>query len=184
MLYSDLELGGSVEEYDVAKEVARATVQPFPMDVNIETFTIDIGDITDNSAVLGLLWEKTYVPVTITVHTDKQVMTQIDAFAANPMADVASKYLNAGWYLGNKGEKLDVAAEYMRKGVEYSNSPFKYFWMNRAAEVLAKSGDKKGAIEMAKAAHQAGMNAPAEAKPFYEGTVKGQIDANLKKWQM
>lgn len=182
MLYSDTELGGDTDNYDPAKEVARITATPQTMDFSLESFTMDIGDLKDNSATLGLLWEKVYVPVEIKVHTEKQVMTAIDNFAKNPMSQVASNYLNAGWYYYNKGEKMDVAVDYMKKGVEYSNSPFKYFWMNRAAEVLAKSGDTQGAIEMAKAAHQNGMNAPEEAKGFYNDTVKGQLDANLKKW--
>lgn len=184
MLYSDTQLGGNTDDYDKSKEVARVTASPQKMEFSLETFTIDVGDIRDNSATLGLIWESTYVPVPIKVHTDKQVNAQIENFAKNPMSQVASNYLNAGWYYYNKGEKLDVAADYMKKGVEYSNSPFKYFWMNRAAEVLAKKGDKAGALKMAKAAHENGMNAPEEAKGFYEGTVKAQIDENIKKWSM
>ncbi len=182
MLYSDLELGGDTENYDASKEVARATVEAQKMTWSLETLTFDVGSLTDNSAVLGIIWEMTYVPVEIKVHTDKQVSAQIEDFSKNPMSQVASNYLNAGWYYYNKGENLTVAADYMKKGVEYSTSPFKFFWMSRAAEVLAKTGDKAGAIKMAKAAHENGMNAPADAKGFYEGTVKAQIDANLKKW--
>ena len=182
MLYSDTELGGNTNAYDASKEIARVQAKPQEMPFSVETFLIDIGDITDNSATLGLIWEKTYVPVPINVHTDAQVSEKIDAFASNPMADIASNYLNAGWYYYNKGQQLDIAAGYMKKGVEYSNSPFKYFWMNRAAEVIAASGDKAGAIKMAKAAHEAGKQAPENARGFYEDTVKGLIDANLKKW--
>lgn len=184
MLYSDTNLGGDTENYDPAKEVARATVNPQSLNFSVETFFISIGSITDNSCDLVLVWDMTRVSVPIAVHTDKQVVAQIDNFAKNPMSQVSTNYLNAGWYYYNKGEKLDVAADYMKKGVEYSTSPFKYFWMNRAAEVIAKTGDKAGAIKMAKAAHEAGMNAPADAKGFYESTVKAQIDENIKKWSM
>jgi hypothetical protein len=184
MLYSDTNLGGDVGNYDPAKEVARASAKPSALPFSVETMTMDIGTITDNSCELALIWENVYVGVPINVHTDKQVKAQIDAFASSPMSQIASNYLNAGWYYYNKGENLDVAADYMKKGVEYSNSPFKFFWMSRASEVLAKSGDKAGAIKMANKAHEAGKNAPDNAKGFYEGTVKGQIDANLKKWSM
>lgn len=184
MLYSDVALGGDTENYDASKEVARVNATPTKMAFPIQTFTIGIGDVSDNGATLGLIWENTYVPVEIKVQTDKQVAAQIDNFAKNPMSQVASNYLNAGWYYYNKGENLAVAADYMKKGVEYSTSPFKFFWMNRAAEVLAKTGDTAGALKMAQAAHVNGMNAPADAKGFYEGTVKAQIDANIKKWSM
>jgi hypothetical protein len=184
MLYSDLSLGGNVSAYDEEKEVVRVSAKPEEMSFSLETFTIDIGHVRDNSAMLGFVWEKTYVPVEIKVHTDAQVKAQIDEFVSNPMGQIASNYLNAGWYYYNKGENLDVAAGYMKKGVEHSNSPFKFFWMNRAAEVIAATGDKAGAIKMAKAAHEAGMNAPDNAKGFYESTVKGQLDDNIKKWSM
>ena len=184
MLYSDTNLGGDTENYDQSKEVARVNATPQKLDFSLETFTLDIGDIKDNSATLGIIWEMTYVNVPITVHTDKQVSTQIENFAKNPTSQVATNYLNAGWYYYNKGENLDVAADYMKKGVEYSTSPFKFFWMNRAAEVLARTGDKTGALKMAKAAHENGMNAPADAKGFYESTVKAQLDENIKKWSM
>lgn len=184
MLYSDIELGGNTDAYDESKEVARVMSETDEMPFSLETFTIDIGDISDHAATLGLIWDNVYVPVVITVHTDKQVQAQIESFASNPMAQIASNYLNAGWYYYGKGEKLDVAADYMKKGVEHSTSPFKFFWMSRASEVLAASGDKAGAIKMAQAAHVAGMSAPDNAKGFYENTVKGQIDANLKKWNM
>jgi hypothetical protein len=184
MLYSDTGLGGDVGNYDASKEVARASAKADAMPFSVETMTLGIGNITDNSCELFLIWSNVYAGIPITVHTDKQVNAQIEAFAKNPMSEIASNYLNAGWYYYNKGEKLDVAADYMKKGVEYSNSPFKFFWMSRASEVLAKSGDKAGAIKMAKAAHEAGMKAPDNAKGFYQGTVKGQIDENLKKWSM
>lgn len=182
MLYSDLELGGATDMYDRSKEVARATVTPQSLSNPVETFLINVGNITDHSAGLALVWDQTVVMVDIGLHTDKQVRAQIDAFAANPLAQVASNYLNAGWYYYTAGEKLDIAADYMKKGVEHSTSPFKFFWMNRAAEVMAATGDTAGAIKMAKAAHEAGMKAPDMAKGFYEDTVKGQIDENLKKW--
>jgi len=184
MLYSDTNLGGNTAAYDASKEVVRVTATPAEMPFSVETFLMDIGDISDNGAVLGLIWEKTYVGVELKVHTDAQVNAKIEEFASNPMAEIASNYLNAGWYYYNKDEKLDVAADYMKKGCEYSNNPFKFFWMNRASEVMAASGDKAGAIKMAKAAHEAGKNAPENAKGFYEDTVKAQIDANLKKWNM
>lgn len=182
MLYSDLSLGGNVEAYDQSKEVARAVVPTNKMNGSVETFAIDIQNIRDASATLDFYWDQTWVAVPLKLHTDKQVMAQIDDFAANPMSSVASNYVNSGWYLYNSGKDSKKAAEYMKKGVEYSDSPFKYFWMNRTAEVMAANGDYKGAVEMAQAAHEVGMNAPENARGFYEGTVKAQLDSNIEMW--
>ena len=182
MLYSDLSLGGNVAGYDTENEVMRASVKPDQMPFSLETLTLDIGSISDESAEFGIIWDNVYVGVPIKVHTGDQVMAQIDQFAQNPMGQVAGNYLNGGWYLYTSGADKAKANEFMKKGLEYTNTPFKFFWMNRAAEVQAANGDYKGAVMTAKAAHEAGMNAPENAKGFYEGTVKAQLDANIKKW--
>jgi Protein of unknown function (DUF2911) len=183
MLYSDLTLGGNVGKYDESKEVANVKVSAHDMgDVTIQSFTIDLGDLADASCTLELLWASTFVAVPIKLNTDAQINAQIEKFASNPMADVAGNYLSAGWYMYNNGGDKDKANEYMQKGCEYSTSPFKFYWMDRASQVQASTGDYKGAVETAKAAHENGMNAPENAKGFYEDTVKGQLDANIAEW--
>lgn len=182
MLYSDLSLGGNVAGYDEANEVVRVSTTPQKMGMSVETFTIDVGAISDNEATLGIIWEDQYVPVQIKVHTDKQINEQIAQFANNPMAQVSANYLNSGWYLYNKGEDKKKALKYLSKGVEHSSSPFTYFWMNRKALVQADLGDYKGAIKTAELALEAGQNAPDNAKPFFENTVKGQIIDSIKEW--
>ncbi len=54
--------------------------------------------------------------------------------------------------------------------------------MQRKAVVQAAMGDYKGAIETAKAAHKDGMSAPANAKAFYDDTVKAELDAHIEEW--
>ncbi|MDX1477926.1 MAG: DUF2911 domain-containing protein [Saprospiraceae bacterium] len=182
MLYSDLSLGGNVGNYDESKEVVRTTVTPVEMPMSVETFTISIGSIRDDSAELGLIWDNMYVPVPIGVHTKKQVMAQLDNFAANPLAQVAGNYLNGGWYLHTSGTDSKKGLEYMSEGLKHSNSPFNFFWMQRKAEIQASLGDYAGAVKTAKMAHEAGAKAEGNAKGFYDNTVKAQLDANIKKW--
>jgi Protein of unknown function (DUF2911) len=183
MLYSDLTLGGNVGSYDEAKEVANVKVDAHDMgDVTIQSFTIDLGDLKDTSCNLEMLWASTFVAVPIKLNTAEQINAQIEKFAKNPMAEVAGNYLNAGWYMYNNDGDVATANEYLQKGCEYSTSPFKFFWMNRASQVQAATGDYKGAIETANAAHEVGMNAPENAKGFYEDTVKGELDANIAEW--
>ena len=182
MLYSDLSLGGNVGGYDQANEVMRTTVQAVKMDISLETFTIDVGDLRDNKANVGLVWDNVYVPVPLVVHTHDQVMEQIESFASNPMADVAANYLNSGWYIYATDGDLEQALEYMSAGCMHTNSPFKYFWLGRKAEVQAAGGDYKGAIATAKEAHKAGEAAPDNARGFYEDTVKDQLNKNIQEW--
>lgn len=182
MLYSDLSLGGNTAEYDESKEVAKAEVKVHEMPMSVETFTIDIGDITDNSATLSLLWDKAYVPVELKVHTDKQVTAEIDEFVKNPMSSVSGNYLNAGWYYYTSGKDKQKAIEYISKGLEHTNSPFKFFWISRKADVQASAGDYKGAVATANKAHEAGAMAEGNAKGFYEGSVKAELDNKIKEW--
>ncbi|MDX1409127.1 MAG: hypothetical protein R3330_13360, partial [Saprospiraceae bacterium] len=114
--------------------------------------------------------------------TQKEVMAQLDNFAANPMGQVAGNYLNGGWYLHTSGTDSKKALEYLSEGLKHSNSPFNFFWMERKSQVQAALGDYAGAIKTAKMAHEAGAKAEGNAKGFYEDTVKGQLDANIKKW--
>lgn len=181
LLYSDLELGGNVGEYDESKEVARVSAEPMKLPFSIETLVLDINNIRDNSATLDLVWADTKVGVPIEVHTDEQVMKQIDEFTSNPMSSIAGNYVSAGWYLYNTGKDLDKAEEYMTKGLEYSNSPFKFFWQTRLAQVQAAKGDYKAAMSTAKKAHESGMKAEGEAKGFYDDTVKAQLDQMISE---
>lgn len=183
MLYSDLTLGGNVGNYDAANEVANVTVDAHNMgDVTIQSFTIDLGDLADASCNLEILWEHTFVAVPIKLNTAAQIDGEIEKFASNPMADVAGNYLNAGWYMHNNDGDKAQANEFMQKGCEYSTSPFKFFWMNRASQVQAATGDYKGAIATANAAHEEAKTAPENAQGFYNSTVKGQLDENIAKW--
>lgn len=183
MLYSDLTLGGNVGNYDAANEVAKVSVDAHSLgDLSVQSFTIALGNLKDASCDLEIIWDHTYVAVPVKLHTAAQIDAQIQKFAENPMADVAGNYLSAGWYMFNNDGDMAQANEFMKKGCEYSTSAFKFYWMDRASQVQAATGDYKGAIATATAAHSEGMKAPANAKGFYEETVKGALDANIEKW--
>lgn len=182
MLYSDLTLGGYVGNYDKANEVLRISAKSGQMESSVESFTIEFDNLRDGSASLMLLWENTWVEIPIEVHTHDQIMASIDKFAENPMADVAGNYLNSGWYIYSNGGDKATALEYLDKGCEYTSSPYLFYYMQRKAVVQAAMGDYKGAVATAKVAHEKGMKAPANAKAFYDDTVKAELDAHIEEW--
>ncbi|RMG31529.1 MAG: DUF2911 domain-containing protein, partial [Bacteroidetes bacterium] len=53
--------------YDEAKDALRIEVAPQEFPLPVETMTFVIGDVTDTSANVYLIWEKTSVPFTIEV---------------------------------------------------------------------------------------------------------------------
>ena len=53
--------------YDEKADLVRVKATPAALAESVETFTIDINDIHDDSATLNLIWEKTRVPVKLSV---------------------------------------------------------------------------------------------------------------------
>lgn len=147
-LYAEADGGGTPREWDESKVAAKVTtpVVNFPKEMAIETFTITIDDLTDNSANLGLLWETVYVPVKIGVGADAVVMKNIDKVMNGPGA---GDYYAAAVYYMNADKDISKAKEWMDKAISMSEKP--QFWQLRQQSLIyAKAGDKKGAIEVAK----------------------------------
>ncbi len=143
MLTSDLKLNGNVAKYDVAKEVVRFDVQTQEMPVNIETFTIDIGDIEDDGALISLMWGTYLVSFQMDLDTDTQVMEQIE----NALAGTSKgEYYSAGSYYFRKGKDMNKALEYVRKANEMGEP--KFWQVYKEAEILAELGQFKEALEV------------------------------------
>jgi hypothetical protein len=53
--------------YDEKEDLVRVKATPVKLAEAVETFTIDLNDIRDDSATLNLIWEKTRVPVKLSV---------------------------------------------------------------------------------------------------------------------
>jgi len=145
------------KKWDDAKVVAKTTVQVFPIPVNIETFTITFDDLTNNSALLGLMWEKAYVGIKIEVPTDAKAVKSIESVMSGPSG---GDYFSAATYYHEAGKDLNKAKEWIDKAVAMDGDAF---WViRRQSLIYAKLGDKKGAIAAAKkslaAAKKAGNN--------------------------
>ena len=144
--YSDSSNWGTPEEWDETKVVAKVKAQIFPMSTDIQTFTMSFDDITNDSANLGLLWEKTYVAVPIKFMTDELVSNGIEKAMGGPSAN--DYYSSAVYYL-EADKNIDKAKNWINKAIEMREDPA--FWYYRQQSLIyAKSGDKKGAIKAAK----------------------------------
>lgn len=169
MLYSDLSLGGNVNGYDKSKEVVQVNVQAQTLPFSVETFTIDIGDITTDGANLGLIWGTHYVPVSINVKTEDMVTAGIEDYMKNPMASVGNNYAQAASYYYEKGKDLDRALTWIDKAIEINPNAF---WnIQTKARILGKMERYPEAIE---AARHSSEVAKAASDDF------GYIEANQK----
>lgn len=156
IFYTDSNGGGAPAELDDSKVAAKTTVPVFPIEMDIQSFTISIDDITANSAVIGIMWEKTYVGVTFNVPTEAAVMSSIENTLAGPSGN---DYYAAAVYYLEGGKDISQAKTWIDKAISMSETP--QFWQLRQQSLIyAKTGDKKGAIKIAKkslmAAEEAG----------------------------
>ncbi len=143
MLYKDLTLGGNVADYKKENEVAHFTVKPKALGENVETFSIDVTDVTPTTANIALSWEKTLVAFSITADIDAKVMKNIETALA---ADTRPFFQSANYYYENNKD-LNKALDYVNKGIDQNP---KAFWMFQLkAKIQTKLNDKKGAVTTA-----------------------------------
>ena len=171
VFYSDTENWGTPAKWVDANVAAKTTVDVYPISENIETFTISFDDLTSNSASIGIMWEKTYVPVKFEVPTDKKVSSAIEKVMAGPSAN---DYYAAAVYNLTEGKDLKKAEEWMDKAMSMLENPG--FWQLRQQSLLyAKLGKKKQAIKTAKKSLE---GAKARGNADY---IKMNMDS-LKEW--
>ncbi|NKI32074.1 DUF2911 domain-containing protein [Croceivirga thetidis] len=146
IFYTEYQGGGAPAELDESKVAARVKASVFPIAMDIQSFTITVDDITTNSAVIGIMWEKTYVAVPFEVPTDAKVSDAIDKVMSGPGA---GDYYQAAVYYLSEGKDIGKAKEWMDKAMSMVETP--RFWQLRQQSLIyAAAGDKKGAIELAK----------------------------------
>lgn len=169
--YTDTNGSGTPGDWDESKVVAKATVPVYPIEMDVETFTITIDDITTTAANLGIMWEKTYVAVPFGVPSDAVVMQNIERTLAGPSA---GDYYAAAVYYASEGKDVNKAKEWMDKAMAMTEKPA--FWQLRQQSlILAKAGDKKGAVTAAKKSLEASKAANND------DYVKMNMDS-LKEW--
>jgi len=144
--YTDTNNWGTPENWDDSKVAAQVSAQAYPMPMNIETFTMSFDDLKNDSAMLGMLWEKTYVGVPIKFGTDKTVSESIQRVMNGPSAN---DYYSAAVYYLEAGKDVNQAKTWIDKAIEMNKEP-KFWQLRQKSLIYAKAGDKKGAIEAAK----------------------------------
>lgn len=146
IFYTEYQGGGAPAELDNTKVAARVMADVYPMEMDIQSFTISIDDVTSSSAVIGFLWEKAYVGVKFEVPTDEKVTANINRVMNGP--GFGDYYAAATYYLA-EGKDIAKAKEWIDKAMSMNDNP--RFWQLRQQSLIyAAAGDKKGAMELAK----------------------------------
>lgn len=171
MFYKDLTLGGDVAEYKKENEVARFVVKPSALTEKVETFEINVADITSNTANVELVWEKTRVAFKVVADIDTKIMKTIESTIIKDNRP----YFQAASYYYENDKDLKLAGEWVDKAIV--NNPKAYWVVLLKAKIQFKSKDLKGA---AITAEQAKALATADKDDAYI-KMSEKIIADCKK---
>ncbi|MEM9548493.1 MAG: DUF2911 domain-containing protein, partial [Bacteroidota bacterium] len=138
----------------------------------VETFTISVDDLKADGATINMSWEKTIIPIMLSVHTDKSVMANIEQVMAGPSRN---DYYNAASYYFTAGKDLKQALEWMNKAIDEND--MKFWQVKRKSEIQAALGMKTEAIATAK------TSLDLATKAGNDDYIKMNND-NIKKWSM
>jgi hypothetical protein len=143
-------------------DVLRFTTKPELLKQSVETFTISFDKITSRSAEISLSWDKTRVPVQVTIDLNKTVVPMIEA---SLLSDERKPYFRAAMFYFENDLDINRAAELM--GLAIKGNPTHLGMLYRHALILERKGNKKEAIEASEKSLQLAQSAPEELKTEY-----------------
>lgn len=170
MFNKDAEQSGT-SKYDPAMNVLELTL-PVAKCEPTETFTIDLGNLSMESADLELRWERTLIRIPIKVDPTKQAVANIDAALKEGKVDAAG-FNRMARYCVERGIRIKEAFDWAQTSVKMERHYWNLYTLALTQEALA---DHKGAIATAKEAQ--GM-----AEKENDQSTKAQIEAKLKEWE-
>lgn len=149
VFYTATDNWGTPENWDSSKVAVLTNVDPMMLNHPVESFTMAINNISNDSATLDISWEKIMVSVKFDVPTQKSTMASINKVLAGP---TAGDYFSSAQYLYSADTDMNKALEYVNKAVSMAKAGEEApFWHLRLKSLIqAKVGDKAGAIATAK----------------------------------
>ncbi|HSY19680.1 MAG TPA: DUF2911 domain-containing protein [Candidatus Acidoferrales bacterium] len=139
-------VGKSGTQYDEKEDVLRFKTTPVHLaDTSIETFTIEFNRVLDDSAVINIVWDKTVAPIKLQLDLVSSLLSQIDTVMASDSKN--KPYFQAAAFYYDHGQDLKKASEWVDAAIKQREA---YYIVNLKARILAKLGDKEGAIAAAK----------------------------------
>jgi hypothetical protein len=149
IFYTDTENWGTPQNWDANKVALSTMVDPITLGNQVETFTIGVNNLTNDSATLDISWEKTMVSVKFEVPTKKAAMASIEKVLAGP---TSNDYFSAAQYFYQSEGDINKALEYVNKSISLvkAGEDVPFWYLRLKSLIQAKTGDKNGAIATAK----------------------------------
>ncbi len=132
-------------KYDEKSDIIRFKAKPVKVTQALETFTIEFNDIRENSSLLNLSWDKTTVPIKLEVDFADKLLSQIETVMASDAKE--KPYFQAAQFYYAHGKDLQQAKKWIDAAVAERDA---FYMVYVKAQILAKLGDKAGAIEASK----------------------------------
>lgn len=152
-------------QYNQTNDLVRVKTTPVNLAEHVETFTIELNDIRDESATLDLIWEHTVVPVKIEIGLTSKLVPQIEDVMAAP--GDRKPYYQAAMFYYDHGQDLQKAKKWGDAAIAEREA---FYIVHLKAKILAKLGDKEGAIAAAKRSTELAIKA--------EGPKSGYVMMN------
>ena len=171
MLNKETELWGT-DGFDEAKNVATINAK-VEKNRKIETFTISLEEIGDNSAHLVLAWEEALVRIPIEVEVEKYAMANVEKAIKEQSGDWLVMR-NCANFLSSKNQN-ERALELIDKSLALKNDNWYSHYLR--ADILGKLGRNKEAVASAQTALNMGAEqSKAANRPFaYAEMVENKI---------
>ena len=146
ILYSDIDQWSVPKDWDESKVIFRSNYDVNKMSNGsaLETFSIWIGNISNNDCHLNIGWADTYIKVKINVPTRSLVQESINSTLGESEVK-ASDYYAAAVYYREENMMLDQALKWMEKFIEMTKEP-RFFHLRQYALILAGNKDYQGAV--------------------------------------
>lgn len=156
-------LSATIFNYNATNDLVRFKVASVPLNgMSIETFTIEFNHIRDESAVINLVWDRTVVPIQLSIPLVDKIVPQIEAAMASPDKKSAGFYFQAATFYFNHDLDLKKALTWVNAGLE-DKPNIAFELLHLKAQILARQGDKEGAIAAAKESSQLAVKAEGAA---------------------
>jgi hypothetical protein len=165
---------GSPADYKAENDVLRVKVKPETAEMT-DQFTIGFPQVTSNSAVLALRWEKVAVPLNLTVDTNADFLSRAKEAVAAAKADDWQTPLTAARYLYANKYALPDAASFLDKSVAIKPT---FANLSTKAGVLGDEGKRTEAVA---AAQKALALKDADPKPSPEAIAA--LEKKIASWK-
>ena len=165
--------------YSDANDMLRAEAKVIKVENKVETFTMGIDDINEESANISFTWENIKVILPFKVDVFPIAKNNIEeALKTTEDVDKWKVYRKAASYYHDSKIDSDKALEYINLSIEGNDESWYSYWLK--GEILADKGEYKDAVKAAKKAKKVGEDAAKnEGSEFNYGSM---IEADITKW--